>query len=338
MSIIAIAQAAKVKTLDTTTKFVLIALSNYANDENEAWPKQTTIAEFCAIARETVCKHLSILEEKGYIKSETRRYKDGRNASKIYNLLFVNNSVSENHTDERQCDGESHGQCEPESLSPCDGGSQQEPLTKNLELKNHYYSLDTQQTLKDSEPSEKPLELERSFDNNNFLKRFSSFFGFTPDFVQGLLKQNPKRKRWAELRKHEYEEALANAEKANDVRSSAIIKELDRLSKITGQQNEIYSGGALENGTRHKTASEVMAEYEARKLEEESRPPTEYEQMLSSMTPKQFEAWNKKQTPFKQRINQAAYERLHPAEEVNDEDMDFLFDDRIIRLGKGVAA
>lgn len=111
MSIEAIAKAAKVTSLPSTTKFVLIAMSNYANDDGEAWPKQSTLAEWCSMSRETVLRHLAALEEMGYLSSQQRHYDDGRFASKVYRLEFL-------RADFQPCDSA------PCDAQPCDGESQ----------------------------------------------------------------------------------------------------------------------------------------------------------------------------------------------------------------------
>ena len=107
MSIEAIAKASKITELPSTTKFVLIALSNFADDDGASWPKHSTLAAWCNMSRETVQRHMSKLEELGYVTSKARRYYDGRNASKVYQLDFLQSdfaphgepTVTENHTD-----------------------------------------------------------------------------------------------------------------------------------------------------------------------------------------------------------------------------------------------
>lgn len=96
MSIEAIAWASRLK-LPPREKFVLVALCDHHNrDEQAAWMKQSTLAEWTGYSRATVNAALVALEdEHGLIKSETRRYADGRNASKIYRLNLTANSVKE---------------------------------------------------------------------------------------------------------------------------------------------------------------------------------------------------------------------------------------------------
>lgn len=113
MSIEAIAKASKVRELDSTTKFVLVALANYANDENVAYPKQQTIADFCNLKRQTVNKHLQILVKKGYILKQQRRFtsgaNQGRQAPNSYLLVFKpyaknkNSSVTLTDTTPNSC-------------------------------------------------------------------------------------------------------------------------------------------------------------------------------------------------------------------------------------------
>jgi len=90
MSIEAISQASKIPDIPPISKFVLIALANYANHDNEAWPKQKTLGEFCNLSRQKINEHLKALEnDYKLISSHERRYKDGRNAAKKYRLDYM---------------------------------------------------------------------------------------------------------------------------------------------------------------------------------------------------------------------------------------------------------
>lgn len=72
-------------------KFVLVALADYHNrDAGYAWMKQGTLAKLTGYTRATVNAALRALEEDHrLVVSEERRYKDGRNASKLYRLVGV---------------------------------------------------------------------------------------------------------------------------------------------------------------------------------------------------------------------------------------------------------
>lgn len=70
MSVRALNWAYDAKIENTTYKFVLCVLANYANDEDEAWPYIETLAETVSCGRRTVERALAALEEDGWI---TRR-------------------------------------------------------------------------------------------------------------------------------------------------------------------------------------------------------------------------------------------------------------------------
>jgi|GEM_PF-6511508 len=88
MSIEAISWASR-QQLPPRDKFVLVALCDHYNrDEQAAWMRQETLAEWTGYSRATVNAALDALERQhGLIRSETRRYADGRNAAKIYRLV-----------------------------------------------------------------------------------------------------------------------------------------------------------------------------------------------------------------------------------------------------------
>lgn len=70
-------------------KFVLVALCDYYNDDQQAaWMKQGTLAEKTGYARCTVNAALQALEHQhGLITSEARSYPDGRRASNTYRII-----------------------------------------------------------------------------------------------------------------------------------------------------------------------------------------------------------------------------------------------------------
>jgi len=89
-------------------KWVLVGIANYYNDDQQAaWMKQGTLANFVKMDRGTVNRALQRLEhEHKLIRTEQRRYPDGRNAGKTYRLnisVAVSNSgnarVAESNTD-----------------------------------------------------------------------------------------------------------------------------------------------------------------------------------------------------------------------------------------------
>lgn len=71
MSVRALNWAYSAKIENTTYKFVLCVLANYANDDDEAWPYIETLAETVSCGRRTVERALAALEEDGWITRHT---------------------------------------------------------------------------------------------------------------------------------------------------------------------------------------------------------------------------------------------------------------------------
>lgn len=88
MSMEAIAAARKL-TLPPRDKFVLLALADYANDDGEAWPKQSTLAQWTCYDRSTVNQALTSLEATGLIVSRQTYRDDGGKSVKVYRLAFL---------------------------------------------------------------------------------------------------------------------------------------------------------------------------------------------------------------------------------------------------------
>ena len=86
MSIEAIGAVSKMRFTNSTTKLVLMALANYADEWGYVYLGQKQIAEFCGIARETALRHLKKLEDEGYIYSQQFVRKDGGKSTKAYYL------------------------------------------------------------------------------------------------------------------------------------------------------------------------------------------------------------------------------------------------------------
>lgn len=73
--------------IPTASKFVLVALANYANDKGECWPSQETIARNTSMTDRTVRTHLKLLEDRGYISRQKRRREDGFQNSDMITII-----------------------------------------------------------------------------------------------------------------------------------------------------------------------------------------------------------------------------------------------------------
>lgn len=58
-------------------KFVLVAIANFADSEGRAFPGVGTLAKMTGQDERSVRRHIDALEEKGFIRSQERRRKDG---------------------------------------------------------------------------------------------------------------------------------------------------------------------------------------------------------------------------------------------------------------------
>lgn len=72
--------------IETSSKFVLVALANYADENGKCWPSQARLAKDTSMAERTVRKHLKLLEEAGYITRVKRRRKDGFQDSDLFEI------------------------------------------------------------------------------------------------------------------------------------------------------------------------------------------------------------------------------------------------------------
>ena len=86
MSIAAMAWAFKCPIDDPTCKFVLIAVANYSDETNKAWPSLGRLAKDTAFDRSTISRALKKLDELGYISRESRLRDDGSRSS---DMIFL---------------------------------------------------------------------------------------------------------------------------------------------------------------------------------------------------------------------------------------------------------
>jgi len=101
MSIEAIFQALKAKDLSPPEKLTLIALANYANQDDQAWPSQQKIADITCLSLASIKRALRNLEEKGLIGREHRIRDNGSRTTDLITLRLgvtvTPGMVSERH-------------------------------------------------------------------------------------------------------------------------------------------------------------------------------------------------------------------------------------------------
>jgi len=81
MSVEAITWAVKFPAENATEKAILLILANYADGEGSSFPGQQSIATQAACGERTVRRILASLEERGVIRREERRRRDGSRTS-----------------------------------------------------------------------------------------------------------------------------------------------------------------------------------------------------------------------------------------------------------------
>lgn len=81
----------KVQMDDATAKFVLVALCNYANDADEAWPSHASIARLTGLSKRTIQNGIQKLEDWGIIK---RIRRDRANGSETSAMVSIDLDVS----------------------------------------------------------------------------------------------------------------------------------------------------------------------------------------------------------------------------------------------------
>ena len=77
MSVQAITWALALKTGSPTTKAVLLALANYANEDGESWHSQKRIADDTELSRHSVMRSMEYLADHGVLGREKRYRADG---------------------------------------------------------------------------------------------------------------------------------------------------------------------------------------------------------------------------------------------------------------------
>ncbi len=89
----------KVKGVTATQKLILICLANHAGPDGSCWPAQKTLASYSGLARQTINRTLSELENSGLISSLRQKDKAGRDIGKLYRLEMADSlGVSESDT------------------------------------------------------------------------------------------------------------------------------------------------------------------------------------------------------------------------------------------------
>ena len=93
MSMLLMVQAMKAKVGNPLRKLVLVKLADQANDDGECWPSYQSIADACEMSRRTVISHIEWLEEKGFLRRNYRKSKEGLSRSNVF-VLTIDSSAN----------------------------------------------------------------------------------------------------------------------------------------------------------------------------------------------------------------------------------------------------
>jgi len=105
MSFQSMAWAVQQNTNNTTSKLILLMLSNYADEEHACFPSINHIAKLCHCSERSVKRHIKDLQKRGYIKigkikgrvNNTNRYVLGSaNSSLVPNTTVGSDTVAHN--------------------------------------------------------------------------------------------------------------------------------------------------------------------------------------------------------------------------------------------------
>lgn len=76
----------KVQMDDPTAKFVLVAICNYANEQDQAWPSHAAIARLTGLSKRTIQNAIQKLEDWGIIKRDRRDRDNGSETSAMVSI------------------------------------------------------------------------------------------------------------------------------------------------------------------------------------------------------------------------------------------------------------
>jgi len=93
MSIRALAWAKSIRTGSPTTKAVLVAVADYADEDGVSWPSQQRLADDTELSLHSVMRALDKLEDLGLVKRERRHRKDGSRTSDLIVLDLGNTEL-----------------------------------------------------------------------------------------------------------------------------------------------------------------------------------------------------------------------------------------------------
>ena len=94
MSVQCLALAFKIQDVSPSEKLVLLALANYADEEDQAWPSQRTLAKITCLSDRTIRTVLSALEERGLITREADNRADGSRSTDLVTLHLDRAQIS----------------------------------------------------------------------------------------------------------------------------------------------------------------------------------------------------------------------------------------------------
>ncbi len=128
MSFQVMAWARGIKTGSATTKAVLMAVANYADEDGLCWPSQDQIADDTELSRHSVMRALDVLQELGLLTRERRHRKDGSRSS---DMITLDLSITQLRSSEQRNTPQRSTQQQPKSHSATAEPVRESPIRGN---------------------------------------------------------------------------------------------------------------------------------------------------------------------------------------------------------------
>jgi hypothetical protein len=75
--------------LPSTTRFILMMIADFANEEGEAWPNYSSLEYYTGFGRRSIIRAINDLVDRGLLEKVKRHRPDGWQTSNMYRLTFI---------------------------------------------------------------------------------------------------------------------------------------------------------------------------------------------------------------------------------------------------------
>ena len=103
---------------DPQAKLVLLAIARHADKRGSCYPSAARLMVVTGLSKASVYRKISYLEKHGFIRV-TRRGKDGKKTSNLYQLILSHSETKQSHTETKQSQGEPITYQEPVNNISC---------------------------------------------------------------------------------------------------------------------------------------------------------------------------------------------------------------------------